>query len=376
MAIRYFELCAGIGAPRIAADMVGGYECVGWCEIDPIAQIGYRALHGEREVFFNDARTLDPAAIPPFDILIGGIPCQSWSSAGRHGGFNDERGQLFFDYARILEKRHPPMFIIENVPALLSADSGNAYHIMLSKIHELGYDAEWQIVDGSAYLPQARKRLFLVGYLNKAKCAGEIFPIGIESKKAVCELTDHNPQGARVYDAGKSAITQTASAGGGHGGFYFVDLNADSKLTDNARCITTRQDSGISHHKGEHSGVFLEYDGVYPIINPDREKVRQNGRRIKNNGEPAFCCTVMDRHGIIHKGRIRKLLPIECWRLFGFSDEQYEKVAKALNYSDAKLYKLAGNSIMVPVLVELLTKIKEVAKKYNLFESEESVWFR
>ena len=370
--IRYFELCSGIGAFHSAFDIVGGFKCVGWCEFDPVPQLAYRTLYNTKnEVFFNDARTLNPADIPPFDILVGGIPCQSWSAAGLRKGFADERGQLFFDFARILEARKPPLFIIENVPALLSADSGNAYHTILSKIHELGYHAEWQIIDGSAYLPQARKRVFLVGYLDE-RCAREIFPIGIESKKAVSELTDHAPQGARVYGSDKSAITQTASSGGGHGGFYFVDMNDNSKTTDIARCITARQDSGISKHKGEHSAVFFDYNGVYPIINPDRETVRQNGRRVKNDGEPAFCCTLQDRHGIIHKGRIRRLHPKEVWRLFGFRDEQYETVAKAVNYSDAKLYKLAGNSIMVPVLVDVLTRIKEVFYKYNLFESGEN----
>ena len=136
----------------------------------------------------------------------------------------------------------------------------------------MGYLCEWQCIDGAAYLPQTRKRVFLVGYLDP-RCAGEILPIERKGGKALSELTDHQPQGKRVYDAGGAAITQTASCGGfgGKTGLYLVDYNENSKFTDTARCITARQDSGMSHHKGEHSAVFFEYDGVYPVINPDRE---------------------------------------------------------------------------------------------------------
>ena len=182
---------------------------------------------------------------------------------------------------------------------------------------------------------------------------------------AVAELTSHRTQGERVYDSGGSAVTQTATGGGfgGKTGMYFIDMNADAKMTDVARCITTRQDSGIGKHKGEKSGVFVEYDGVYPVINPDRETVRQNGPRIRPNGAPAFCLTVVDRHGVIHHGRVRRLVPQECFRLMGFEDSQFFKLQNKLHLSDAKLYKLAGNSIIVPILADIMTNIKQVNEK-------------
>ena len=105
---------------------------------------------------------------------------------------------------------------------------------------------------------------------------------------------------------------------------------------------------------------------MYPVINPDKEKVWQNGTRIRPNGAPAFCITVTDRHGIIHKGRIRKLMPQECFRLQGFTDEQFFKLKDELGLLDSKLYKLAGNSIMVPVLVDILGRIKAVNEKYKI----------
>ncbi len=211
--------------------------------------------------------------------------------------------------------------------------------------------------------------MFLVEYLDP-RCAGEILPIERKGGKALSELTDHQPQGKRVYDAGGAAITQTASCGGfgGRTGLYLVDYNENSKFTDTARCITARQDSGMSHHKGEHSAVFFEYDGVYPVINPDRETVRQNGPRFRPNGAPAYCLTVVDRHGILHNGWIRKLHPQECFRLMGFSDEQFFKLKNELGLSDSKLYKLAGNSIMVPVLVDILSRLKAVNEKYQIIK--------
>lgn len=99
-------------------------------------------------------------------------------------------------------------------------------------------------------------------------------------------------------------------------------------------------DSGVSNHRGEHSAVLVT-DEPRAIISPDREKVRQQGRRIKEPNEPMFTITAQDRHGIIHHGRIRKLMPIECWRLQGFTDEQFYKAA-ATGLSDGRLYKMAA----------------------------------
>jgi DNA (cytosine-5)-methyltransferase 1 len=366
--IRFLDYCSGIGAFRQGLQNAGGFECVGYCECDPTAVAAYRALYDTKnEVYFNDARILNPQDIPPFDMLVGGIPCQSWSQAGRRKGFDDERGQLFYDFARILEERQPPLFIIENVPALTTADSCRAYHTILGKIHELGYDAEWQIIDGTAYLPHKRKRLFLVGFLDR-RLSCKIFPITETDTAPLKQIFGGSSQGTRVYDVSGASCTITAQGGegGSKTGMYFIDMNSEPKITDEARCITSRQDSGISKHKGEHSGVLIEDDGTYPILSPDREKVRQQGRRIRENGAPAFCITVSDRHGVVHKGRVRRLMPQECWLLMGFTDKQFETVS-SLGFGDGKLYKLAGNSIMVPVVTAVGLRIKVACEEIGLF---------
>ena len=124
---------------------------------------------------------------------------------------------------------------------------------------------------------------------------------------------------------------------------HFIDLNPDPKLTEIARCITARQDSGISNRKAEHSGVFVENSDVLD----DNEK---------------FAVAFVEPNGEVHIGRIRKLTPRECWRLQGFTDDQFDK-AKATGLSDSRLYKMAGNAVTVNVISEIGKIIKKVNDK-------------
>ena len=124
--------------------------------------------------------------------------------------------------------------------------------------------------------------------------------------------------------------------------YYFIDLNPDPKLTEIARCITARHDSGISNRKGEHSGVFVESTNF-----TDDEK---------------FAVAFVDPNGEVHIGRIRKLTPRECWKLQGFTDAQFDK-AKATGLSDSRLYKMAGNAVTVNVISEIGKIIKKVNDK-------------
>ena len=121
----------------------------------------------------------------------------------------------------------------------------------------------------------------------------------------------------------------------------------------------------MSKHRGERSGVLVE-EGPRAILTPEKAKVRQNGRRYK---EPMFTITAQDRHGVIHHGRVRRLMPIECWRLQGFTDEQFNKAASVIR-ADNRLYKMAGNSVSVPVISAIGRKIRYVNEKYHITEEK------
>ena len=173
--IKYFEAFAGIGAFRSAFEKVGGFECVGWCEIDRFAQKAYRTLYDTKgEIFYEDITKIDYGSMPDFDLLVGGPCCQSFSVAGRRLAFEDDRGNLFFNYIQILEAKRPRYFIAENVPNLLGISQGECFRILLEKISELGYSMCWRVLNSAGFgIPQSRRRLFLVGYLGD-RCPSEI----------------------------------------------------------------------------------------------------------------------------------------------------------------------------------------------------------
>ena len=391
MAIRFFDMFAGIGGFRSGLEAVGGFECVGHCEIDKYANQANNAMYDtEGEVFFADARTIDPAALPDIDLICGGFPCQSFSIAGKRRGFADDaRGTLFFEIARLAASKRPVFLLLENVPGLLSHDKGRTFATILSTLDELGYDVAWQMLNSKDFgVPQSRKRVYIVGYLRE-RCSGEILSF-TDTNGAALEQVLPGPEGRRVYSPAGVSITLTSTAGGFGGrsglydvtlpikvmtkagyqlahpgdsidlayatmntrrgrvgdkithtvtpgnnqGYFFIDLNEEPSLTENARCLLANQDAGIGKFKGGKSGVFVE-------------------------GKAPFAVPVQDADGTVHYGKVRKLMPIECWRLQGFSDEQFNKAA-ATELSDAQLYKMAGNAVTVPVISALGEKIKDI----------------
>ena len=120
MAIRFFDMFAGIGGFRSGLEAVGGFECIGHCEIDKRTNMAYCAIYDtEGEYYCDDARTINPDEMPDFDLLCAGFPCQSFSVAGKRLGFEDTRGTLFFEVARLLAAKRPAFFLLENVPYAL-----------------------------------------------------------------------------------------------------------------------------------------------------------------------------------------------------------------------------------------------------------------
>lgn len=399
MAIKYLDMFAGIGGFRSGLEKISGFECIGYCEIDKYAKQSYEAMYDTKgELYFNDARKINPKELPDIDLITGGFPCQSFSIAGRRKGFEDTRGTLFFEIARIAFAKEPKYLFLENVPGLLSHDRGRTFKTILSSLDELGYDVTWQVLNSKDFgVPQSRKRLYIMGFF-RATCAGQILSFKETNSKTPIQIYP-GKEGDRIYSSEGESITLTSNGGsfGGRTGLYsieefgipikvktksgyqiaypgdsidigysgtntrrgrvghnvahtlttsstqacyFIDMNPEPKMTEVARCITARHASDISNRKGEHSAVFLEKfqitdDEEHPMV------------------------VFVDKDKKVHIGKIRKLTPRECWRLQGFTDEQFDKVIEA-GMSDTQLYKQAGNAVTVNVISAVGQIIKEV----------------
>lgn len=227
MPINYLDMFAGIGGFRSGLERLGGFECVGYCEIDKYAKQAYDAMYPTKgELYFADARTIDPYTLPDIDLICSGFPCQSFSIAGLRRGFQDDtRGTLFFEIARIAAVKRPPFLLLENVPGLLSHDQGRTFATILGALDELGYDVAWQILNSKDFgVPQSRKRVYIVGYLRE-RCAGEILSFTNANAASLIQLLG-GTEGNRVYSDEGVGITLTSNAGGfgGKTGLYDVAL--------------------------------------------------------------------------------------------------------------------------------------------------------
>lgn len=188
MTIRYFDMFAGIGGFRSGLEAIGGFECVGYCEIDKYAKQAYEAMYDTGgELYFDDARKIVPEQLPDFDLLVGGFPCQSFSIAGARKGFDDTRGTLFFEIARIASVKKTKYLFLENVPGLLNHNQGRAFETILRTLDGLGYNVCWQVLNSKNFgVPQSRNRVFIIGYL-RGQCAGEVFSFTQTSGKALIQ---------------------------------------------------------------------------------------------------------------------------------------------------------------------------------------------
>ena len=175
--MKFLELCAGIGGFRQALENLG-CECVGYSEIDKYAIKLYSAWYNDKRNF-GDVTKIEAEKLPDFELLVGGFPCQAFSVAGKRGGFNDTRGTIFFDFARIMKAKKPKFAIFENVKGLLNHEGGKTYETMLRTLDELGYDAQWGILNTRFHgLPQNRERVYIVANLRERSSTKILFERG------------------------------------------------------------------------------------------------------------------------------------------------------------------------------------------------------
>ena len=149
--------------------------CIGFSEIDKYAIQIYKKHFNHKE--YGDVSRIKWNDVPNFTLLVGGFPCQSFSIAGKRGGFADTRGTLFFEIARCLRKKQPRLLLLENVKGLLSHDKGRTFGVILNTLDELGYDLQWQVLNSKNFgVPQNRERVFIIGHL-RGTSRPEVFPI-------------------------------------------------------------------------------------------------------------------------------------------------------------------------------------------------------
>jgi DNA (cytosine-5)-methyltransferase 1 len=321
--------------------------CIGFSEIDKYATQIYKKHFNHKE--YGDIKTINPAELPDFELLVGGFPCQAFSIAGKRAGFEDTRGTLIYDVFRIIKEKHPKLVLLENVKGLLSHDNGRTFKTIITSLAELGYAVEWQVLNAKNFgVPQNRERVFIIGHLGGFG-GRQVFPIGegnpetIECGVNTGTLTSRYPmsqrEGTYIEENGnkKGKIKQII---GGSQGNRVYDI------------------SGISTTLASQAGGLGAKTGLYaiPVLTPDRINKRQNGRRFKKDGDPSFTLTGQDKHGImtghcLDKPKIRRLTPTECERLMGLPDGWTEGV------SDTQRYKLCGNGVVVNVVQEIIKRL-------------------
>ena len=320
--MNFLDLFAGIGGFRLGMERAG-HKCVGFCEIDKFARASYKAMHNtENEIEYHDIKEVTNEEFRKLrgkvDVICGGFPCQAFSIAGNQLGFEDARGTLFYEIARAAKEIKPRYLLLENVRNLLSHDKGQTFTRILKILDELGYDAEWQVLNSKNFgVPQNRERVFIVGHL-RGGYTYKVFPIRGEDKEPYFEPkiniigNTKNPngscQGTRTFVHDKNGIVGTLTATDykdpkqvaiNHPNYIKIKgYIAGSKYRSTSQIYDVQ---GISPTLNTMQGGGREPKVAIPVLTPDRVEKRQNGRRFKENGEPMFTLTTQDRHGVLIK---------------------------------------------------------------------------
>ena len=299
------------------------------------------------------------------DLLVGGSPCQSFSMVGKRGGLEDARGTLFYDFARVVNESKPKVFIFENVQGMLSHDKGRTWSVMQNIFNELGYSIFYKVLNSKDFgVPQHRNRIFVIGFRKKTKNFKFPDPIPLEStmqdyledyvdskfflkEKGVKFVTSmKNQKKSYTQINGNIALCQKANQQfNWHGDFVFEKTQKKLKFDEHLFEINEIDEKYYLSDKVT-SYVLAKGTKNFKTSNKTDLKVArpllQSMHKMHRAGVDNY---------VTHTGRIRKLTPRECLRLMGFRDD-FKIVV-----SNTQLYRQAGNSIVVDVLIALLKKI-------------------
>ena len=333
MKYKSIDLFAGIGGIRLGFDNAFGndIETVFSCEWDVNAQKTYRANFNDPFEIAGDITKIDEKDIPPFDICLAGFPCQAFSMAGKHMGFDDDfkgmcRGTLFQDVVRICEYHKPKIIFCENVKGLTIHDKGRTFKTIKGAFSQIGYTVYDQILNSKNFgVPQNRERIYLVcirnDLLNDNVPNGFLFPIGNESQKCIKDIMDTAPVPSKYY-------------------------------------LSTTYMQTLINHRARHEAkghgfgyVIRDIDGISGTIVCGG--MGREGNLIKDEREHSMIPTTHIK-GEINKDSIRKMTPREWARLQGFPE------TFKLELADTHLYKQFGNSVTVNVVEAIAKEIRSL----------------
>lgn len=400
--IKLFEAFAGVGSQAMALqDLSEEYNfklnTIGISEIDKYAIKSYNAIHGNTK---NYGSICDIKEIPQVDIFTYSFPCQDISLAGNQKGFtkgSGTRSGLLWEVERLLDNQFkigklPQVLLMENVKALASSKFVNDFNKWQLKLQELGYSNYWEILNAKDYgIPQNRERVFMVSILGEWNYT---FPKPFELKLRLKDMLEDEVDekfylSDKMINFFKENTKKQQAAGNG---FKFdpqygtktakaITTNAGSRMDDNFILIPEATEKGYAeasegdgvyinrpHQKrgvvqkdmiqtlktGQDVGVVVkEYEGYITWKNKQGQFNTQCNRASKGN----YSLTIASNNTplLLDNLKIRKLTPLECWRLMGFSDKDFYAAQKV--NSNTQLYKQAGNSIVKDVLYHIFKQL-------------------
>jgi len=315
--------------------------------------------------WYNDVKDIDGKKyLGKLDILVGGSPCQSFSMVGKRKGFEDTRGTLFYEFARVVKESQPNVFIFENVKGLINHDGGNTFETIKATFDELGYKYFYQVLNAKDYgIPQHRERIFVVGFKDKSTDFQFPEPIRLEYQMQDF-LEDYTDSKYYLKEKGVKFVTSSKNRNK-----RYTQINGEIALCQKANQQFNWHGDFVFEQqvKSEFNEFIFDVNEVeekYYLSDKVRDYVLSPGTKtfkttIKTDLEIARpllqSMHKMHRAGVdnyvTHTGRIRKLTPKECLRLMGFRDDFNQVV------SDTQLYRQAGNSIVVDVLIAILKQM-------------------
>lgn len=369
--VRLGTLFSGIGAIEHAFQRLGlNFEVAFAGDIDAKCKQSYFANYEIDETdWFTDVREFDATPYKgKVDIIVGGAPCQAFSMVGRRLGFEDARGTLFYEFARVIKETLPKVFIFENVKGLLNHDDGRTWQVIHDIFEELGYDVHFRVMNSKDYgIPQHRERLFCVGFKKKTSFR---FPAPIEleyimydfledyidtkyflREKGVKFVTSHkNREKCYTQINGDIQLCQKRNQQfNWHGDFVYHPLAKDAVPEEGF-------DDFIFDVKEVEEKYYLSEKVAKYVLAGGTKNFRTSTKTDLPVARPLLqSMHKMHRAGVdnyvTHKGRIRKLTPRECVRLMGFKD------SFKIVVSDTSMYQQAGNSIVVDCLIAILKQM-------------------